>query len=178
MGNSRKKQGKACGKGGRKKIAGNIIMDNLTKEQRRKSMQNIKSKDTSIEVKLRKALWKKGFRYRKNYSKLPGKPDIALTKYKIAIFCDGEFFHGKDWQVLKPKLENGNNSEYWVSKISRNRKRDDEINKRLLFEGWTVIRFWGNDIKNHTDECVKVVEETVFDTFCDTWENSDSVRLF
>lgn len=134
-------------------------------------MQNIKSQDTSIEVKLRKALWKKGFRYRKNYSKLPGKPDIALTKYKIAIFCDGEFFHGKDWEVLKLKLENGNNSGYWVGKISRNRKRDDEINKQLLFEGWTVIRFWGNDIKKHTDECVKVVEEAIFDSLCDTWEN-------
>lgn len=142
-------------------------MDNLTKEQRRKSMQNIKAQDTSIEVKLRKALWKKGFRYRKNYNKLPGKPDIALTKYKIAIFCDGEFFHGKDWEVLKPKLENGNNSGYWVSKISRNRKRDDEVNKRLLFEGWTVIRFWGDDIKKHTDECVMVIEEAVFDILCD-----------
>lgn len=161
----------ACSEGGRRRTAGNIIMDNLTKEQRRKNMQNIKSQDTSIEVKLRKALWKKGFRYRKNYSKLPGKPDIALTKYKIAIFCDGEFFHGKDWEVLKLKLENGNNCGYWVGKISRNRKRDDEINKRLLFEGWTVIRFWGNDIKKHTDECVKVVEEAIFDSLCDTWEN-------
>lgn len=146
-------------------------MDNLTKEQRRKSMQNIKAQDTSIEVKLRKALWKKGFRYRKNYSELPGKPDIVLTKYKIAIFCDSEFFHGKDWEVLKPKLENGNNSGYWVSKISRNRKRDDEINKRLLFEGWTVIRFWGDEIKKHTDECVTVVEEAIFDILCDALEN-------
>ena len=70
-----------------------------------------------------------------------------MTKHKIAIFCDGEFFHGKDWEVLKPRLEKSNNSEFWISKISRNRERDDEINKRLLFEGWTVIRFWGNDIK-------------------------------
>ena len=98
----------------------------------------------------------KGYRYRKNYKKLPGSPDIVLTKYKIAIFCDGEFFHGKDWEVLKPRLEKGNNSEFWISKISRNRERDDEINKRLLFEGWTVIRFWGDDIKKHTDECVKI----------------------
>lgn len=136
-------------------------MDNLTKEQRKRNMQNIKSKDTEIEVLLRKALWKKGYRFRKNYSKLPGKPDIAFTKYKIAIFCDGEFFHGKDWEVLKPRLEKSNNGEYWVSKISRNRERDDEINKKLLFEGWTVIRFWGNDIKKHPDECVKVVEEAI-----------------
>ena len=138
-------------------------MDNLTREQRHKNMQHIRSKDTEIEVLLRKALWKKGYRYRKNYDKLPGKPDIAITKYKIVIFCDGEFFHGKDWEVLKPRLERGNNSEYWIKKISRNMERDDEINKQLLFEGWTVIRFWGNDIKKNIDECVRVVEEVVFE---------------
>lgn len=138
-------------------------MDTLTKEQRSKNMRNIKSKDTSIEMLLRKTLWHKGYRYRKNYKKLPGKPDIVLTKYKIAIFCDSEFFHGKDWEVLKPRLEKGDNSEYWVKKISRNRERDDEINKQLLFAGWTVIRFWGKDIKRKTDECVKVIEETIFE---------------
>ena len=126
-------------------------------------MQRIKAKDTSIEVKLRKSLWGKGYRYRKNYDRLPGKPDIALTKYKIAIFCDSEFFHGKDWEVLKPRLEKSNNSQYWISKISRNRERDDEINKRLLFEGWTVIRFWGKEIQKNVDECVKVVEEAIWD---------------
>jgi len=138
-------------------------MDNLTKEQRRKNMQNIRSKNTSIEVILRKALWQKGYRYRKNYKGLPGNPDIVLTKYKIAIFCDGEFFHGKDWEVLKPRLEKSNNSEFWINKISRNQERDDEVNKRLVFEGWTVIRFWGDDIKKRLDECVKVVEETIFE---------------
>ena len=126
-------------------------------------MQHIKAKDTSIEVKLRKALWNKGYRYRKNYGSLPGKPDIALTKYKIAIFCDSEFFHGKDWEVLKPRLEKSNNSQYWISKISRNRERDDEINKKMLFEGWTVIRFWGKDIQKNVDECVRVIEETIWD---------------
>ena len=138
-------------------------MDVFTKEQRRKNMQKIRAKDTSIELKLRKALWNKGYHYRKNYKALPGSPDIALTKYKIAIFCDGEFFHGKDWEVLKPRLQNSNNSEFWISKISRNRERDDEVNKRLLFEGWTVIRFWGNDIKKNVDECVKVIEECIWD---------------
>ena len=82
-------------------------MDRLTPEQRHKNMKNIKSSDTKIEITLRKALWKKGYRYRKNYKKLPGKPDIAITKYKIAIFCDSEFFHGKDWEVLKPQLREG-----------------------------------------------------------------------
>ena len=138
-------------------------MDNLTAEQRRKNMQNIRGKDTDIERIFRKALWDKGYRYRKNYSKLPGKPDIVLTKYKIAIFCDGEFFHGKDWEVLRPRLEKGNNSEYWVGKISRNRQRDNEINKKLLYEGWTVIRFWGKDILKNCEECIRVIEECIFE---------------
>ena len=138
-------------------------MDNLTREQRRRNMQCIKSCDTSIEIKLRRALWQKGLCYRKNYKKLPGKPDIALTKYKIAIFCDSEFFHGKDWEVLKQRLEQGNNSQYWVQKIEKNIERDDEINKQLLFMGWTVIRFWGKEISRNVDECVKVVGETIWD---------------
>ncbi len=135
--------------------------DILTPAQRKKNMQHIRAKDTQIELLLRKALWKKGYRYRKNYDKIPGHPDIALTKYKIAIFCDGEFFHGKEWEVLKPRLEKSDNSEFWISKISRNRERDDEINKRLLFEGWTVVRFWGSDIKKHTDECLRVIEDII-----------------
>ena len=139
------------------------MADVLTKEQRHKSMKNIKSQDTKIEVLLRKELWRRGYRYRKNVKSLSGSPDIVLTKFKIAIFCDGEFFHGKDWEGLKPRLERGSNSEFWISKISRNRERDDAVNKRLLYEGWTVIRFWGTDIQKHTDECVKVIEETIFD---------------
>ena len=133
-----------------------IEMDNLTPDQRKKNMQHIRSDNTKIETILRN---------------LPGKPDIVLTKYKIAIFCDGEFFHGKDWEVLKPRLEKGNNSEYWLAKISRNRERDDEINKKLLFMGWTVIRFWGKDIKKNVDECVRVVEETIFDMKVGSNEN-------
>lgn len=139
-------------------------MDNLTPTQRKKNMQHIKGKDSEIELILRRALWIKGYRYRKNYVALPGRPDIVFTKEKIAIFCDGEFFHGKDWEVLKPRLEKSNNSDYWVSKISRNRERDDKINKKLLFMGWTVIRFWGKDIKNNVDECVRVIEETIFES--------------
>lgn len=148
-------------------------MDILTPEQRHKNMQHIKSHDTKIEILLRKALWKKGIRYRKNLRNLPGRPDIAITRYKIAIFCDGEFFHGKDWEVLKSRLEKGNNGEFWISKISRNRERDDEVNKRLLFMGWTVIRFWGTDIEKHIDECVKVVEETIFDILMQIEEGMD-----
>ena len=139
------------------------MADVLTKEQRHKNMQHIRSNNTKIEVLLRQALWRKGYRYRTNYKELQGHPDIVLTKYKIAIFCDGEFFHGKDWEVLKPRLEKSNNSEFWINKISRNREHDDEVNKKLVFMGWTVIRFWGNDIKKNTEECVRVIEETIFD---------------
>lgn len=135
------------------------------------NMSKIRGKDTKIEVIFRKALWNRGLRYRKNYKKLPGSPDIAITKYKIAIFCDSEFFHGKDWEVLKPRLEAGANGDYWVKKIERNMKRDDEKDKQLLFMGWTVIHFWGKDILKNVDECVRVVEETIFDneTGRDEW---------
>ena len=96
--------------------------ENVT-ETRSKTMSHIRGKDTSIEVALRKALWEKGYRYRKNYKALPGSPDICLTKYKLAIFCDSEFFHGKDWEVLKPRVEKGNNGAYWVQKIQGNMDR-------------------------------------------------------
>ncbi len=138
------------------------VFKNVT-EQRRKNMSKIRGKDTSIEVALRKALWRKGYRYRKNYKKIPGSPDICLTKYKVAIFCDSEFFHGKNWEVLKPKLEKGNNGEYWVKKIQENMIRDEENDKKLLFLGWTIIHFWGNDILKNTDQCLQVIEETIFD---------------
>ena len=134
-----------------------------TEHGRHYNMQRIKSQDTSIELKLRKALWEKGYRYRKNVKDLPGKPDLVFAKYKLAIFCDSEFFHGKDWEVLKPQLERGNHADFWIGKITRNRERDDEINKKLLFLGWTVIRFWGKDILKNTDTCVKVIEEAIFD---------------
>ena len=128
-----------------------------------KNMSKIRSKDTSIELRFRKALWHSGYRYRKNYKALPGSPDIVLTKYKIAVFCDSEFFHGKDWEILKPRLEKGNNPDYWVKKIERNRSRDCENDKKLLFLGYTVIHFWGKDILRHTDECLRVIEETIWD---------------
>ena len=144
------------------------MTDVMSKEQRSKTMSHIHKKDTSIEVKLRKILWHKGYRYRKNYKALPGSPDIVLTKQKICIFCDSEFFHGKDWEILKPRLEKGNNPEYWVKKIERNRERDDEINKKLLFMGWTVIHFWGKDILKNTEECIKVIEDCIFDNMIET----------
>ena len=143
-------------------------MDVLTKEQRHKAMSHILSKDTSIEVRLRKALWHKGYRYRKNYKGLPGTPDIVLTKHRIVIFCDSEFFHGKDWySILRPRIRKGKNPDFWEKKILNNMNRDDRVNKELTYLGWTVIRFWGCDIKRDVETCVKVVEECIFDEMLD-----------
>ena len=137
-------------------------MDNLTPQQRQKNMKHIKAKDTTIEVILRKALWERGYRYRKNYEDLPGHPDIVLTKYKIVIFCDGEFFHGKDWEKLKVRLKKSNNSEYWITKIARHMERDEEVNKQLRTLGWSVLRFWGKDIKKDVKGCITTIEERIF----------------
>ena len=136
-------------------------MDVLTPEQRHKNMSAIRNKDSQIEIKLRQALWHRGYRYRKNYSKLPGKPDIVLVKYKITIFCDSEYFHGKEWDSLQRKIERGNNSEFWLNKISNNIKHDQDINEKLDALGWTVLRFWGNDINKKTDECVQTIKDTI-----------------
>ncbi len=146
--------------------------ENVT-PQRSKNMSRIKGKDTSIEIKLRKALWKKGYRYRKNYKGLPGRPDICITKYKIAIFCDSEFFHGKDWKILRPKVVKGNNGNYWGKKIDENIKRDLEIDKELLTLGWTIIHFWGQEINEKIDECVKTVTEIIEDIEISNFEIMD-----
>ena len=116
--------------------------------------RKIKSKNTSIELTLRKELWKRGFRYRINDKSVFGKPDIVFRKQKIAIFCDSEFWHGKKY------LSGENfktNSDFWESKIKRNIKRDNEVNDRLKGEGWAVIRFWGKEIKENSDKCINKV---------------------
>lgn len=134
-------------------------MDRHTPEQRSRNMKRIRSKDTAIELKLRKALWHAGIHYRKNYPGVPGHPDIAITKYKIAVFCDSAFFHGKDYETRK-KPET--NADFWKKKIERNMERDREVNKVLQEIGWTVIRFWDDDINKRLDECVEAVKEAVF----------------
>jgi DNA mismatch endonuclease (patch repair protein) len=124
-------------------------------------MSHIKSNDTSIEVLLCKALWREGIRYRKNLKTLPGKPDIAITKYKIAIFCDGEFWHGKNWESKKNKIKG--NRDYWIPKIERNITRDNKNEKRLANMGWVVLRFWGNDIKKNLNGCVNEIKEVMYE---------------
>ena len=115
-------------------------MDDLTPEQRRKNMQAIKSKDTSIELLLRKALWQEGIRYRKIDIRIAGKPDIAITKYKIAVFCDSDFWHGYDWENRNQRIKS--NRDYWIPKIERNMQRDKEVTTQLQAAGWVVLRFW------------------------------------
>lgn len=124
-------------------------MDCMTKEQRTKNMQAIKSKDTKIELILRKALWNKGVRYRKNFKIYDCSPDIVITKYKIAIFCDGDFWHGK-----KTKYRVKTNEKYWNEKIKRNIERDLENTIVLRDNGWIVLRFWESEINNDLDRCV------------------------
>ena len=132
-------------------------------EKNRRNMRNIRSKDTSVEVLLRKRLWHDGYRYRKNYKKLPGSPDIAITKYKLALVCDSEFFHGKDWDKLKVRLERGKNPQYWIRHIEENMERDRRVDRELALLDWTVIRFWSNDIKKDLQGCLRFIEETVFE---------------
>ena len=135
-------------------------MDRHTPEQRRRNMQHVRAKDTSIELKLRKALWHAGIRYRKNWKELPGKPDIAITKYKIAVFCDSGFWHGRDFETKKKPATN---AEFWDKKIKRNMERDQEVNRELNGLGWRVIRFWDTDINKDIDGCVRTVKECIFD---------------
>ena len=127
-------------------------MDMMTKEQRSANMRAIKSKDTKIEVLLRKALWHQGVRYRKNYKICNCRPDIVITKHKIAIFCDGDFFHGKP-----TKYSVHTNAKFWNDKIQRNIERDLENTIELRDNGWAVLRFWESDIKLNLDLCISQV---------------------
>ena len=132
------------------------LVDNHTPEQRRKNMQAIRSKDTSIEILLRKELWKRGLRYQKNCKDLPGHPDIVFKGKKVAVFCDSEFWHGLDWDNRKKLISN--NSDYWVQKIEGNIARDNKVTNALTSMGYTVLRFWGNDIKKNTERCADLIE--------------------
>ncbi len=129
------------------------MTDVLTKEQRKKNMQHIRSKDTKAEILLRKALWHKGLRYRKNVKSLPGKPDIVFTKQKIAVFVDGDFWHARGHQD-KPGAQVATNKDFWRKKLTDNVERDRFVNDALLEQGWLVLRFWESDVKKNLDKCV------------------------
>jgi DNA mismatch endonuclease (patch repair protein) len=122
-------------------------------------MSKIKGVNTSPELILRKSLWSLGIRYRINVAKLLGKPDIVLSKSKLIIFIDSEFFHGYKWDEKKPKIKT--NREYWIPKIERNMARDKQVNEHLQAQGWTVLRFWSNDVKKNLDGCVSIIKEAI-----------------
>lgn len=123
--------------------------------QRSYNMSRIRSKDTKPELLLRKALWAQGIRYRTHSRDLPGKPDIVIKKYKLAIFVDGEFWHGHQWDKTSGRIHS--NRDFWIPKIERNMQRDRENNAALIARGYTVFRFWGKDVRKNLQKCVNQI---------------------
>ena len=121
-----------------------LVMAKKTPEQISYNMSRVKNKDSAIEVALRKELWSRGLRYRKNVKTVFGKPDIVFVGKKVAVFCDSEFWHGYNWEVKQDEIE-------------RNMKRDKEVNAALEAEGWKVLRFWGDEIKKDVKACADLI---------------------
>lgn len=128
-----------------------------TPEQIHYNMMRVRNKDSAIELLLRKELWARGLRYRKNVNKIMGHPDIAFKGKRIAVFVDSEFWHGYDWERRKEDFKT--NRDFWIPKIERNMQRDKEVNEALRADGWIVIRFWGKEIKADVAKCADVVVE-------------------
>lgn len=126
-----------------------------TNPRTNKRMSKVHSTEGKDEIIIRKILWKNGIHYRKNYKDLPGKPDIALTKYKVAVFIDGEFWHGYDWENYKKHIKS--NRDYWIPKIERNMKRDQEVNAKLKDMGWTVLRFWSKQVLKNPEYYAELI---------------------
>lgn len=141
----------------------------------RKRMSKVRLKHGKAETTLAKALWHKGYRYRLNYKKLPGSPDIAVTKYKLAIFVDGEFWHGYNWQQRKQKLNA--NREYWIEKIEENIARDVRDRQRLTARDWIVLRFWEKEVTKNLDGCVQAVEDAVLGRILQKYSGEDPGSL-
>lgn len=138
-------------------------MDNHTPEQRHRNMSAVKNKDSEIEKMLRKELWSRGIRYRKNSNKVFGHPDIVFIGKKIAVFCDSEFWHGYDWEKRKNDIKS--RREFWIPKIERNIQRDEEVNTQLRESGWVVLRFWGKDIKKNVTACADDVARVMGENY-------------
>ena len=138
------------------------MSDVLTPQQRHQCMSHIRSTSTKPEVKLRHGLWKRGFRYRKNDSRLPGSPDIVLPKYRTVVFIHGCFWHGhkgcKYYTIPKT------NVDFWMEKIERNQKRDQEVWRKLEAKGWSVVIIWECELREpRFEETVDRVEEVILD---------------
>lgn len=126
------------------------------------TMRQVRSCDTSPEKALRIALWTRGLRYRLYSKRLPGKPDIVFASPRVAVFVDGDFWHGNQWRrrglsSLEQQFEGSPNASYWIPKIKRNMERDAEVNRRLEETGWSIIRFWESDLKADLASCVDKV---------------------
>lgn len=130
-----------------------------TEEQVRYNMQRVRSKDTEIEILLRKRLWATGLRYRKNVKSIIGKPDIVFLKKKVAVFCDSEFWHGYNWEIKKNEIKI--NRDFWLNKIESNIRRDQLVNQTLSEAGWRIIRLSGKEIIYDTDKCVETIRKMV-----------------
>lgn len=130
-----------------------------TKEQISFNMKRVKNKDSEIEIALRKELWNRGLRYQKNVTKIFGKPDLVFKGKKVAVFCDSEFWHGYNWEERKKDFKS--NQEFWIPKIERNIERDKEVTAELEKQGWTVLRFWGKEIKKNAGGCADIIEKAV-----------------
>lgn len=135
-----------------------------TDEKTSKRMANVKLKRGNAETMLAKKLWHRGYRYRLNYKELPGSPDLAITKYNIAVFIDGEFWHGFDWVNKKKKIDR--NKAYWIEKIEENIARDKRNDKELTAMGWIPIHFWSKEVIKDADGCVRDIEEMIIQTKC------------
>lgn len=125
----------------------------------RKRMGKVRLKNGKAETILAKTIWHKGYRYRRNYKKLPGSPDIAILRFRIAVFVDGEFWHGENWEERKAKLRN--NREYWIEKIEENMARDKRVDAQLKELGWIPIHFWEKQVLKNTDECLNAILELI-----------------
>jgi len=126
--------------------------DNLTPEQRRYCMSRIKGKDTGLERRVRSALHKRGLRFRKHVKELPGKPDIVFSKARVAVFLDGDFWHGYRFPLWEDKV-----SDFWKKKISGNRARDKKNHRELTRMGWKVIRLWKHEIKRNPENYINKI---------------------
>ena len=122
-------------------------------------MRAIHSTNTKAEIRLAKALWNLGYRYRKNNKSVFGKPDLTFKKLKIAIFVDSEFFHGKDWENYKYRINS--NKEFWQKKIERNIQRDIEVNNYLESQNWKVLRFWSAEIEKNLEDCITKIQSEI-----------------
>ena len=134
-------------------------MDKRTPEQIERNMTACRNKGSKIEVMLMKELWKRGLRYRKNVNGIFGKPDIVFIGKKVAVFCDSEFWHGYNWEERKNDFKS--HREFWIPKIERNMQRDIEVTEELRKQGWTVLRFWGSEIKSDVGGCADIIEQVV-----------------